>query len=61
MPDYTSMTDSDLMYELDRLWRVQMYHMAAEGNYGQEKDDRDAVKKMYEMCEKEYLSRGLVH
>ena len=59
MKDLTILTEEELLVEYDRLWRQQMYYMAAEGNWSAETNDRKATEKEYYACMKECEDRGL--
>ena len=59
MKDLTVLTEEELLAEYDRLWRNQMYYMAAEGNWSSETNDRKANEKEYYACMKELDDRGL--
>lgn len=59
MTDYDNMTNEQLTEEIDRLWRQRMYYMAAEGNWSQEREAREATEKEYWACFEECQKRGL--
>jgi hypothetical protein len=59
MKDLTVLTDDQLLEEYDRLWRVHMYYMAAEGNWSAEAKERGEAEKEYWACIKELDDRGL--
>lgn len=59
MKDFASMTNEQLIEEMDRLWRSYMYYMAAEGNWSSETNDRQAVTKEYYACIDECKKRDI--
>ena len=55
----TEMTDDELHAEYDRLGRIYMYYAAAEGNWSQERVEREANEVEYFAVQKEIRARGL--
>lgn len=60
MTDYKAMLDEDLKNEFTRLFRNQMYYMAAEGNWSSERAEREENDKEYWACETEMKARGFL-
>lgn len=57
--DIAAMTNEQLLAEYDRLWRATMSFMAAEGNWGSERKDREEVKENFFAVEAEVVARDL--
>lgn len=60
MTDYTTLTDKELVETFTRLWRNQMYYMAAEGNWSAERKEREENDREYWACEKEVKARNIM-
>jgi len=60
MNSYQEMTDESLIEETHRLARAVSYYNAAEGNWSQETEARNAVKAEFWAAEDEMRKRGLV-
>jgi hypothetical protein len=59
MADYKKMTDEELLVEVNRLWAICMSYHAAEGNWSQERFQREEANKEYYECLTEIDNRGL--
>jgi hypothetical protein len=60
MTDITSLSDETLIEETHRLARAVSYYNAAEGNWSQEAEARNATKKEFWDAQDEMEKRGLV-
>lgn len=60
MSDINTMTDEQLIEETHRLARAVSYYNAAEGNWSQERAEREACKADFYAACSEMDNRGLV-
>ena len=58
-PNFTDMTDEQLIEETHRLARSVSYYNAAEGNWSQETADRESTKAAFWLAQSEMETRGL--
>ena len=55
----TEMTDDELIDEYNKLYGQYMYYQAAEGNWAQERVEREACEHEYYACRREIRNRKL--
>jgi len=59
MQDFVNMTNEELKTQYEILWSRYMYYQAAEGNWNQEREAREAATKEYWDCIDEMKKRNI--